>query len=41
MKNDTQIQREVLAELDRDDNVPAGAIGVEVHCGVVKLAGCI
>jgi len=39
MKNDTQIQQEVLAELDRDQNVPAGAIGVEVHHGVVKLAG--
>jgi osmotically-inducible protein OsmY len=41
MKNDTQIQQEVLAELDRDDNVPAGAVGVEVHHGVVKLAGRI
>lgn len=41
MKSDTQIQQEVLAELDRDDHVPAGAIGVEVHHGVVKLAGCI
>ena len=41
MKNDTQIQQEVLAELDRDNNVPAGAIGVEVHHGVVKLAGFI
>jgi osmotically-inducible protein OsmY len=39
MKNDTQIQQEVLAELDRDDNVPAGTVGVEVHHGVVKLAG--
>lgn len=41
MKNDTQIQQEVIAELDRDENVPAGAIGVEVHHGVVKLAGRI
>ena len=41
MKNDMQIQQEVLAELDRDDNVPAGAVGVEVHQGVVKLAGRI
>jgi osmotically-inducible protein OsmY len=41
LKNDTQIQQEVLTELDRDDKVPAGAIGVEVHHGVVKLAGCI
>lgn len=39
MKNDTQIQQEVIAELDRDEQVPAGAIGVEVHHGVVKLAG--
>jgi osmotically-inducible protein OsmY len=36
--NDMQIQQEVLAQLDRDENVPADAIGVEVHHGVVKLA---
>jgi len=41
MKNDMQIQQEVLSELEHDDSVPAGAIGVEVHNGVVKLAGCI
>jgi osmotically-inducible protein OsmY len=41
MKNDTQIQQEVLAELERDENVPDGAVGVEVHHGVVKLAGRI
>ena len=41
MKNDMQIQQEVLSELERDDNIPTGAIGVEVHQGVVKLAGCI
>jgi osmotically-inducible protein OsmY len=39
MKNDMQIQQEVLAELDREQNVIAGTIGVEVHHGVVKLAG--
>ena len=39
MKNDIQIQQEVLAELDHDDKVPAGSVGVEVHHGVVKLAG--
>jgi osmotically-inducible protein OsmY len=39
MKNDTQIQQEVLAELERDEALPAGSIGVEVHHGVVKLAG--
>jgi osmotically-inducible protein OsmY len=38
-KNDTQIQQEVLAEIKRDENVPDGAVGVEVHHGVVKLAG--
>jgi osmotically-inducible protein OsmY len=39
MKNDRQIQHDVLAEIDHDPNVPAGAVGVEVHHGVVKLAG--
>lgn len=39
MKNDLQIQHEVLSELDDDEHIPAGAIGVEVHCGIVKLAG--
>jgi osmotically-inducible protein OsmY len=39
MKNDMQIQRDVVAELDREPNVIAGTIGVEVHHGVVKLAG--
>jgi osmotically-inducible protein OsmY len=41
MKNDRQIQQEVLAELDRDRNITKGTIGVEVHHGVVKLAGCV
>ena len=39
MKNDRQIQQEVLAELDRDRNIMKDTIGVEVHHGVVKLAG--
>jgi osmotically-inducible protein OsmY len=39
MKNDRQIQHDVLAEIEHDPNVPAEAIGVEVHHGVVKLAG--
>ena len=39
MKNDMQIQQDVLAELDHEQNVTAGTIGVEVHHGVVKLAG--
>ena len=33
------MQQDVLAELDREPNVVAGTIGVEVHHGVVKLAG--
>jgi len=41
MKNDTQLQQEVLAELEQDESLPAGSIGVEVHHGVVKLAGRI
>jgi len=41
MKNDTQIQQDVLAELERDENLAPGSIGVEVHHGVVKLAGRI
>jgi osmotically-inducible protein OsmY len=39
MKNDIQIQQDVLAELGHEQNVIAGTIGVEVHHGVVKLAG--
>jgi osmotically-inducible protein OsmY len=39
MKNDRQIQHDVLAEIEHEPNVPAEAIGVEVHHGVVKLAG--
>ena len=41
MTNDMRIQQEVVSELEHDDSVPAGAIGVEVHQGVVKLAGCV
>jgi osmotically-inducible protein OsmY len=39
MKNDMQMQQDVLAALDREQNVITGTIGVEVHHGVVKLAG--
>ena len=39
MKNDVQIQKEVVAELNHEQGIVAGAIGVEVHHGVVKLAG--
>jgi len=39
MANDMQIQQDVMAALDREPTVIAGTIGVEVHHGVVKLAG--
>ncbi len=39
MANDMQIRHDVLAALDREQVVIAGSIGVEVHHGVVKLAG--
>ena len=39
MTNDIQIQHDVLAQLGQEQNVITGTIGVEVHHGVVKLAG--
>jgi osmotically-inducible protein OsmY len=39
MKNDIEMQKEVLTELDGERTVIPGSIGVEVHHGVVKLAG--
>jgi osmotically-inducible protein OsmY len=39
MANDMQIRHEVLIALSREQNIIAGTIGVEVHHGVVKLAG--
>ena len=39
MTNDMQIQHNVLAELGQEQTVVTGMIGVEVHHGVVKLAG--
>jgi osmotically-inducible protein OsmY len=41
MANDMQIRHDVLAALDGEQSVIAGTIGVEVHHGVVKLAGCV
>jgi osmotically-inducible protein OsmY len=41
MKNDTQLQQDVLAELGRDETLPPDSIGVEVHHGIVRLAGHI
>jgi osmotically-inducible protein OsmY len=39
MKTDLEIQKDVGDALAREDAVPPGALGVEVHHGVVKLAG--
>jgi osmotically-inducible protein OsmY len=38
MKNDLQIQKDVVAEIARSEEVPTDSIGVEVHRGTVKLA---
>ena len=39
MKTDSQLQQDVMAELDWEPAVPAAQIGVEVKDGVVTLAG--
>jgi osmotically-inducible protein OsmY len=39
MKTDTQLQQDVLAELDWEPSINAAQIGVEVKDGVVTLAG--
>jgi osmotically-inducible protein OsmY len=39
MKSDTQIQQDVIAELKWEPSVDAAHIGVEVHDGIVTLAG--
>jgi hypothetical protein len=39
MKNDVQLRHDVLAQLERECHLGADAIGLEVHHGVVKLAG--
>ena len=41
MKNDIQLQCDVCAQLERECHLGGDAIGVEVHHGVVKLAGCV
>ncbi len=41
MKNDTLMQHDVVAALDAEQKVATGTVGVEVHHGVVKLAGCV
>jgi osmotically-inducible protein OsmY len=39
MKTDLEIQNDVASALAREAAIPPGALGVEVHHGVVKLAG--
>lgn len=39
MKTDTQLQKDVMAELKWEPSVHASQIGVEVKDGVVTLAG--
>lgn len=39
MKNDLLLQQDVIAGLAREPTIDATGIGVEVHHGVVKLAG--
>ena len=39
MKTDLEIQKDVASALARENGIPQGALGVEVHHGVVKLAG--
>ena len=39
MKTDSQLQKDVLAELKWEPSVNAAQIGVEVKDGVVTLAG--
>jgi osmotically-inducible protein OsmY len=41
MKTDLEIQKDVTSALAREAAIPSGVLGVEVHHGVVKLAGNI
>jgi osmotically-inducible protein OsmY len=41
MKTDLEIQKGVADALARENLFPPGALGVEVHHGVVRLAGNI
>jgi osmotically-inducible protein OsmY len=41
MKTDLEIQKDVADALARENVIPPGVLGVEVHHGVVKLAGDI
>jgi osmotically-inducible protein OsmY len=39
MKSDTQLQKEVIAELNWDPSINAAQIGVQVKDGIVTLTG--
>lgn len=39
MKTDSELQKDVVAELEWEPSVNAAAIGVEVKDGIVTLAG--
>jgi osmotically-inducible protein OsmY len=39
MKTDLELQKDVTNALGQERVIPPGALGVEVHHGVVKLAG--
>ncbi len=41
MSNDLLMQQDVVAALAAERTIVAGTVGVEVHHGVVKLAGCV
>lgn len=41
MKPDLELQRDVAAELDWDPSIDASRIDVEVHAGIVTLAGLV
>jgi len=41
MKTDTQLQHDVLAELEWEPSIDASQIGVTAKEGVVTLTGCV
>jgi osmotically-inducible protein OsmY len=41
MKNEIQLQHDVRVQLERECHLGDDAIGVEVHHGVVRLAGSV
>jgi osmotically-inducible protein OsmY len=41
MKNDSELQRDVLDQLRREPGLDASRIGVAANCGVVRLTGVV